>query len=238
MDYFLTFVILSFFLFSCCDNSKLVKYNSPTNDTSVDNVKRRLNNFLVARLDSMYADDQNYRLQVDSIQKQYGWESSQMQNQWKIINEKDSINLIKEKLILDKYGWLGADIVGTQGNATLFLIIQHADLSTQEKYLPIMTEAVKNGRANASDLALLEDRVAIGQGRKQIYGSQIGRDPDDTRLYYILPLEDPDNVDKRRAKVGLQPIAEYISQWQIKWDIEQYKKDLPKIEEKSKNVHK
>ena len=101
-----------------------------------------------------------------------------------------------------------------------------------------MTDAVKNGRANPSDLALLEDRVAIGQGRKQIYGSQIGRDPDNTQLYYILPLEDPDNVDKRRAKVGLQPIAEYISQWQIKWDIEQYKKDLPKIEEKSKAVHR
>jgi len=86
MNYFLTFVILSFILSSCCDNSKLVKYNSPTNDTSVDNLKGHLNNFLVARLDSMYADDQNYRLQVDSIQKQYGWESIEMKNLWRIIN--------------------------------------------------------------------------------------------------------------------------------------------------------
>jgi hypothetical protein len=119
---------------------------------------------------------------------------------------------------------------------TLFLIIQHADLATQEKYLPMITEAVKIGKANPGDLALLEDRIAIRQGKMQIYGIQIGRDPEDPELYYILPLQDPDNVDKRRTEVGLQPISEYVHQWQIKWNIEQYKKDLPKTQEKSKRV--
>ncbi len=56
----------------------------------------------------------------------------------------------------------------------------------------------------------------------------------ETKLYYVSPFEDPDNVDKRRAAVGLQPLAEYVYQWQIKWDIEQYKKDLPQIEAKEK----
>jgi hypothetical protein len=113
----------------------------------------------------------------------------------------------------------------------LFLVIQHADQKTQEKYLPMMRAAVKNGKAQGSSLALLEDRVALGQGKRQIYGSQIGRDPD-TQLYYVSPLEDPDNVDKRRAEVGLGTLAEYVNRWQIKWDVEQYKKDLPKLEEK------
>jgi len=98
-----------------------------------------------------------------------------------------------------------------------------------------MREAVKHGKAQASNLALLEDRVALGQGKKQIYGSQIGRDPE-TQLYYVSPLEDPDNVDKRREAVGLQPLAEYVSRWQIKWDVEQYKKDLPKLEYLEKNM--
>jgi len=48
-----------------------------------------------------------------------------------------------------------------------------------------MREAKKNGKAEGRDLALLEDRIAIGQGRRQIYGSQIGND-NDTKLYYIL----------------------------------------------------
>jgi len=198
-----------------------------------DKAEANLNKPLVATLDSIYVEDQKYRQQIDGIEKKYGWESKEMKDHWKIINERDSINLIKVKAILDKYGWLGKDVVGGQGNSTLFLVIQHSDQATQEKYLPMMREAVKKGKAEGSSLALLEDRVALRQGKRQIYGSQIGQDLE-TQLYYVSTLEDPDNVDKRRAEVGLEPLAEYVSHWQIKWDIEKYKKDLPKLEEKTK----
>lgn len=198
-----------------------------------EKAEANLNKPLAAQLDFIYVEDQKYRLQIDEIEKKYGWESKEMKALWKIINEKDSFNLIKVKAILDRNGWLGADIVGEQGNSTLFLVIQHADLATQEKYLPMMREAVKNGKASGGNLALLEDRVAIRLGKKQIYGSQIGRDTD-TQQYYVQPLEDPDNVDKRRAEVGLQSLAEYVNHWQINWDVEQYKKDLPTIETKEK----
>ncbi len=191
------------------------------------------NTQLALKLDSIYTEDQKYREQIDRVEKQFGWESKEMKALWKIINEKDSDNLINVKSILDQYGWLGENVVGKQGNSALFLVIQHSNLTTREKYLPLMREAVKKGNAKGKELALLEDRVALEQGKKQIYGSQIGRD-NETNLYYVLPLEDPDNVDKRRAQVGLQPMADYASNWQLKWDAEQYKKDLPKIEAKTK----
>ncbi|RYF64937.1 MAG: hypothetical protein EOO39_25770 [Cytophagaceae bacterium] len=95
----------------------------------------------------------------------------------------------------------------------------------------MMREAVKNGKAWGGNLALLEDRVALGQGKRQVYGSQIGRNMD-TKLYYVLPLEDPDNVDKRRTAVGLPPLAEYVSRWKIVWNVDQYKKELATIEAK------
>ena len=57
------------------------------------------------------------------------------------------------------------------------------------------------GNAMRPDLALLEDRVALRQGKKQIYGSQIGMDPE-TGEYFVSPLEDPDNVVERRIKMG------------------------------------
>jgi len=198
-----------------------------------DKAEANLNKPLVATLDSIHVEDQKYRQQIDGIQKKYGWKSKEMKDLGKIINEKDSINLIKIKAILDKYGWLGADVIGEQGNQTLFLVIQHSNQATQEKYLPMMREAVKKGKAQGGSLALLEDRVALRQGKQQIYGSQIRRDPE-TQVYYVGPLEDPDNVDKRRAKVGLEPLAEYVSYWQIKWDVEQYKKDMAAREDKAK----
>lgn len=196
-----------------------------------DKAEANLNKPLAAQLDSIFIDDQEYRKQIDTVEKEFGYDSKEMTALWETINEKDSLNLIKIKAILDTYGWLGADVVGSHGNSALFLVIQHSDQATQEKYLPMMRAAVKNGKAQGSSFALLEDRVALGQGKKQIYGSQIGRNTE-TNLYYVLPLEDPDNVDNRRAGVGLPPLADYVSHWQINWDVEQYKKDLLTIETK------
>jgi hypothetical protein len=193
----------------------------------------KLNRPLAAELDSIYGEDQKYRLQIDSIDKKFGWDSKEMKDHWRMIHHKDSLNLIRVKTILDKYGWLGADVVGWQGNSTLFLVIQHADISTQEKYLPMMRAAVKNKKAQASSLALLEDRVLLRQGKMQVYGSQIARDPE-TQKHFVSPMVDPDNVDKRRADMGLGSLAEYVSQWNIKWDVKQYKKDLPRLKQLSK----
>lgn len=186
---------------------------------------------LVAILNSIHQEDQQYRQQIGEVEKQYGRDSDEMKAHWKTINHADSLNLIKVRDILDQRGWLGSDIIGQQGNSTLFLVIQHADLTVQEQYLPMMREAVTKGNANPSSLALLEDRVALRKGKRQIYGSQIGRDPE-TGDYYVSPLEDPDNVDQRRAAVGLPPLSNYISHWGMNWDVEAYKASLPEIEAK------
>jgi hypothetical protein len=223
----LIILVLFLIIISCGTNIK------PVSNTENDKPETKLNMRLVQQLDSIYVDDQKYRMKLNDIEKKYGWESKEMKANWKAIIENDSVNLIKVKTILDNNGWLGEEIVGEKGSAALFLVIQHSNLATQEKYLPMLRDAVKQGKASGSRLALLEDRVALRQGKKQIYGSQISRD-EETKLYYVSPLEDPDNVDKRRAEVGLQPIAKYVLEWQIKWDVEQYKKDLAKIEAKEK----
>jgi len=197
--------------------------------------KAHLDKALVRQLDTIYHDDQDYRLLIDSVNKKNGQRSKEMRDLWEIIRLKDSIDQVKVTSIIDKYGWMGADIVGTHGNTTLFLVIQHADFSIQEKYLPLMRDAVKKGNARGSDLALLEDRVALWSGKKQIYGSQISEYLGSGK--YVAPLEDPDNVDKRRAEVGLRPMSVYLSYFDMKWDLEQYKKDLPLIEAKEKALN-
>ena len=87
-----------------------------------------------------------------------------------------------------------------------------------------MREAVEKKQAMAGNLALLEDRVALREGRKQIYGSQVGTDTV-THKNFLLPLEDPDNVDARRAKVGLGPLADYLKSFDMEWNVEEYKKE-------------
>jgi hypothetical protein len=233
------------------NKSNYTNYNQITNDEDLLNLRndkrwetiialvkinkekreKNYNTALVKELEIIFEKDQKPRNDIKIIESKYGAQSKEMKAHWKMIVQYDSINLISIVNILDKYGWLGPKIIGEQGNSTLFLVIQHADITTQQKYLPMMREAVKKGNAKASSLALLEDRILLRTGKNQIYGSQIGTDPT-TNLAYVLPLEDPDNVDKRRAEVGLQPIADYISHWNLTWDVEAYKKKLPSLIEK------
>lgn len=114
---------------------------------------------LIFALDSIVDDDQKYRSQIEDIQKKYGYESIEMRTLGRLMNEKDSINRIKVEAFLDKYGWLGADVIGKKGNAALFFVIQHSGQATQEKYLPMMRDATKKGNAEPSHLALLEDKT-------------------------------------------------------------------------------
>lgn len=189
-----------------------------------------LNKELVAILDNIHQEDQKYREVAQVLEKKYGWESKEVQDVWKIIHSNDSINLIRVEKILAEYGWLGADVVGEQGNKTLFLVIQHSpDNKTQQKYLPVMREAVRKGNADTKSLALLEDRVALGEGRKQIYGSQLEMDYT-TNQYVLSPMIDPDHVDKRRAEVGLKPISEYLKFFDLSWDVESFKKRMEELD--------
>ena len=188
---------------------------------------------LVAKLEKIYTEDQKYRLEIDGIKEKYGWDSDEMKAHWKLINKKDSINLIEVQKILDTKGWLGKDIIGRQGNTTLFLVIQHSDIDVQLKYLPMMREAVKKGNARPSSLALLEDRVALRQGKRQIYGSQIYTDME-TKEFYVAPLIDPENVNKRRQEVGLGKLEDYIAHWNLVWDVKKHMERTAKIEAEKK----
>jgi hypothetical protein len=169
-------------------------------------------------------DDQKYREQLSFLQDSKTIDSAE----WKAIMIKmraaDSINLIKVKAMLDKFSWLGADQIGEQCNTALFMVIQHADLPVQEKYLPMIREAVKAGKLEPRHLALLEDRVDLREGRRQRYGTQLRWD-ERVKAYRLAPLEDPDHVDELRKSVGLSSLAVYLAKWGLSWDAEKYKKE-------------
>jgi hypothetical protein len=169
------------------------------------------------------------------IQK-YGLNSDAVSSLKQDIKLDDSMNLEAVKKIINKYGWLGYNEIGNDCNLILFNTIQKADLQTQITYFPIIKDAVKNNRALKIHELYLQDRIYLNQGRHQIYGSQVLLDPESEK-YFVLPLDEPESVDKRRAEVGLQPMADYISKWDLKWDVEKYKKNLHKYEKRWKKMN-
>ncbi|MGQ0828698.1 MAG: DUF6624 domain-containing protein [Bacteroidota bacterium] len=197
---------------------------------NIGKTETKLNKALVVLLDSVYREDQTSRLQEVSIKNEFGTGSHQAKEILKTIKQKDSINLFIVLNVIEKYGWLGRDIVGGIGNSALSLVLQRTELKIQEKYLPVMREAFKKDDVDVYDLAAMEDIVALKQGKKQIYGSQLKKA--DEKKYYILPIEEPEAVNERRAKIGLNTMNDYLQNWRMAWDINGYKKDLLVIEEK------
>ncbi|HNL37520.1 MAG TPA: hypothetical protein PKH43_00255 [Saprospiraceae bacterium] len=171
---------------------------------------------LVIELESIHDSDQWYRTRRDSVIAVHGRNSPEYAEFRQKSIRQDSLNTVRISALLDSLGWLGADEVGDKANRAFFLVIQHADLPVQEKYLPMMRQAVADGKANASNLAYLEDRVLMRHGRPQRYGSQIVRDQE-TGAWILYEVEDPASLDQRRASVGLGPISEYLDMTGAIW---------------------
>jgi hypothetical protein len=179
-------------------------------------------------------EDQKYREQIETLLKKTTHSSPEAQAVLQKMKAADAANLPKVEAILAQHGWLGPDEIGPQASGALFLVIQHADLPVQQKYLPVMRAAVKAGKARGAALALLEDRVALAEGRPQTYGSQLRREGDGP--LFVQAIDDPDHVDERRAAVGLPPMVEYLKHWNLTWNLEAYKKQLPELLAKLKQA--
>lgn len=113
--------------------------------------------------------------------------------------------------ILSARGWPDASIVGEDGNDAAWLILQHAipcpDL--QRQGLALLRSAAAEGRASKIHVALLEDRIAVFEGREQTYGTQF--DWDEHSQLSPDPIAAPESVDERRAAIGLPPLGETIA---------------------------
>jgi len=116
-------------------------------------------------------------------------------------------NADRLKAIIAEHGWPGRRLVGEDGAEAAWRILQHAigDPPLQRSGLELLQRAGP-GEVPAWQLAMLEDRIRMFEGRPQVYGTQY--DWDEAGEISPLPVEDPDGVDERRRSVGLGPLDE------------------------------
>jgi hypothetical protein len=120
----------------------------------------------------------------------------------------DRDNLKWIKAVVAKHGWPGTSLVGVIGAQHAWLLVQHADSDHdfQESCLKKM-ESMPKGEADPQHLAYLADRILVGKGKKQKYGTQ-GMFKEGKIV--PSPIEDEANVDARRKAIGLMPLADYL----------------------------
>jgi hypothetical protein len=179
-----------------------------TSASSLCQTKHKLDS-LTHVLEKVSVDDQKYRLVWESTMQKYGINSSEFIDLIKKVSLQDSVNMLIVGNILDKFGWLSKEQTSEDANDALFLVIQHAPLQAQLKYLPLMKQAVADKKAKANAYALLVDRTNMYQGKFQIYGSQLNYDA--KGHLHIFPIIDEPNVDNRRKSAGLTSLRDYLN---------------------------
>jgi hypothetical protein len=124
------------------------------------------------------------------------------------LKDADSQNVIWLKEVVTKHGWPSKSLVGGQGAKDAWILVQHAvtDRDFQQKCLDLMKTQPKD-EVDPRDTAYLTDRVLIGTGKRQLYGTQVifkdGK-------FVPNPIEDADQVDERRKAIGMEPLQEYL----------------------------
>jgi hypothetical protein len=159
-------------------------------------------------------EDQHNRVGIDSVLTRFGRRSPEADSLFAVLERADQPLRQRVAEIVAKRGWPGRRLVGDDGAHAAWLVVQHATLDYQERMLPLVRAAVGRGDARPGDLALLEDRVLVGEGKPQRYGSQMSYSPNGGPGT-VAPIENPTCVDERRAKVGLEPLSVYLARFGI-----------------------
>lgn len=126
------------------------------------------------------------------------------------MEEVHNRNATRLQEIIQQYGWPGISKAGKDGEEAAWLIVQHAisNPDFQRKVLALL-EQITPDEIEPWQLAHLEDRIRSLEGRLQLYGTQFDWDENGFMSPYPA-IENPDNVDERRQKVGLRPLEEAI----------------------------
>ena len=194
------YILVLFITLSACTNKKSVHSSIEQTDSLLCELHER---------------DQQIRHKLMSVQQAYIAEqrTELIDSIVMLVAEQDradSLNRVAVDSLLQN-GW--PEGLSEQSNQTIWLIIDHADVEYQERYLPLIEQQAVRGTISPSDYATLLDRVNVRRQRPQRYGTQTGyKQRDDEVFAFVYPIEDIDALDSLRLSVGLDSMHLYLRQ--------------------------
>lgn len=109
--------------------------------------------------------------------------------------------------IYKKYGWPTWSLVGHRAAHDYWLLVQHQTPAVQRKLLLALRKAVAAKDASPVDYAYLYDRIMVGEGKPQHWGTQVScKDGKGV----LDPVDDPAGLAARRKALHLGPEDEYL----------------------------
>lgn len=194
------YILVLFITLSACTNKKSVHSSLEQTDSLLSELHER---------------DQQIRHKLLSVQQAYIAEqrTELIDSIVMLVAEQDRVDSLNRVAVdsLLQNGW--PEGLSEQSNRTIWLIIDHADVEYQERYLPLIGQQAVQGTISPSDYATLLDRVNVRRQRPQRFGTQTGyKQRDDEVFTFVYPIEDIDALDSLRLSVGLDSMHLYLRQ--------------------------
>ena len=118
-------------------------------------------------------------------------------------------NFKEMEALLRKNGWPTYSTVGKlAADSPLLVINHHPKEEIKIKYLEQIKDACLENEGSCFEYAKIQDRILVNTEKPQLFGMQFTYDKDRNRIPF--PILKPEFVDKRRAKIGLEPLKTYL----------------------------
>jgi hypothetical protein len=125
--------------------------------------------------------------------------------------EIDAALTAQLKTLVQNSGWPTIAMVGIDASNAAMLVLTHTrDHAWQESLLPQLESMADHKQIEGSALAFVIDKDLVARHQLQRYGTQF-KSLDDGSMA-MFGVEDPANLDKRRAMVMLPPLEAYEQQ--------------------------
>lgn len=114
------------------------------------------------------------------------------------------------EVIISQIGYPSIDKVGEEASQSAWIIIQHAIAQPDfmRKCAKELEKAVNESKADPINLAYLTDRIAVFEGKPQLYGTQF--DWDENGEMSPNFFDDLTKVNERRKQIGFNTLEEQI----------------------------
>jgi hypothetical protein len=125
----------------------------------------------------------------------------------KAIVASDARHTARMRQVLSEHGWPTPALVGADGAAAAWLLVQHADAAPdfQLEALALMQPLLSTGQVKRESYAYLWDRTHQPQ-RYGTQGSCVGKG-----VWMPDPIESPDQVEARRKEMEMEPLVDYVA---------------------------
>jgi hypothetical protein len=152
---------------------------------------------IASELEKMHAVDQDMRGKSERDDGFWDYDVDRKNTEWM-------------KQIVSEIGWPTISKVGESGAEHAWLLVQHADhdVAFQRHCLELM-KALPESEVEKRNIAYLEDRVLLKETGFQTYGTQFNQIEG---KHVPQPIQDPERVNQRRKKMGLDTLEEGIKE--------------------------